>query len=107
MAYDIPVAVLLIDHQAAAALIGESSNYFDDDSNDRCDGVERLAKVTKAPINSFALEDGSVYHLGIYLDSDFCILIDAALASKAASTKNQYDHPLVQSAKLAVVSQFN
>lgn len=107
MAYTIPVAALVLDHGPAAAAINEPANYFDDDRNDRWDGVEALAKVTGAPITAFSSEDGSIFYIGIQIESDWCIEINFTLISKVGSLKAQYDHPLVQAAKLAVVSQFN
>lgn len=106
MAYDIPVAILLVDHAAAAALVNEPADFFDEDANDRWDAVERLAQVTGAPISSFALEDGSVFHLGLRIKDDFCIRIDSQLLSDAVALRKQYPHPLIQASELAVVSQF-
>ncbi len=107
MAYDIPVAILAVDHQAAAALIGEKPDFFDNERNDRYDGVTRLTQVTNAPVTYWATEDESVYYLGVYVDSDWRIDINAALAAKAAQVRNQHDHPLIKAARLAVVVQFN
>lgn len=106
MAYDIPVAALILDEALAASLINEDSNFFENESNDRHDGVERLAKITGAPISSFSSEDGSVYFIGLHLEEDWRIDINGSLITKAAAAKTQYPHPLVQSAKLAVVSTF-
>lgn len=107
MAYDIPVAALVFDHQAAAALIGEPSDYFDNERMDRYDGLERLMKLTGLPVENFSSEDQSIYYIGLAVFSDFRIDIDAALISKAAALKAKYPHPLVESSQLAVVSQFN
>lgn len=107
MAYTIPVAALVLDHQAAALAINEPSDYFDNDRNDREDGLEKLELLTGAPVQCFASEDYSVFYVGLYVDSDWCIEINSNLIASAAKIKSANSHPLIQSAKLAVVSQFN
>lgn len=106
MAYTIPVAALLFDEQAAAAAINEPANYFEDASNDRYDGIEALQQLTGAPVTQFSDEDGDVYYLGLQIEDDWRIDINPALLAKATALKAQYQHPLVQAAELAVVSQF-
>lgn len=108
MAYVIPVVALVLDHQAAAAAINEPADYFDNPNNDRWDGVHRLQQVVGPDVTYFADEDGDeIFFVGIEVDSDWCIPLDATLANKVKAIKQANQHPLVQSATLAVVSQFN
>ena len=107
MAYTIAVVALILDHQAAAAAINEPADYFDNDQNDRYDGVERLQQLTGADIEAFSYEDGDIYYVGIQIESEFYMPIDAALLNKALAVKQANSHPLVQSATLAVVGDFN
>ena len=107
MAYVIPVAALIVDEQAAASILSEPSNFFENPNNDRFAGLEDLTRITGAPIQSFTDESQDIYYIGLYIEDDWRIDIDATLLSKAAALKAQYPHALVQSAQLAVVSQFN
>lgn len=106
MAYQIPVAAWVFDHAAAAAVIGEPADYFDDYRNDRYDGLERLAQATGLPVDRFATEDESVYYIGIHVDEEWRIDLDQELVRKAAAVLRQHPHPLMESARLAVVSGF-
>lgn len=106
MAYVIPVAALVLDHAAAAAALNYPSNYFDNPSNDRWDGIEALRTLTGAPVESFSDEDQEIFYVGLRIKDDWRIDIDTTLLSEAAALKAKYLHPLVQSATLAVVSQF-
>lgn len=106
MAYVIPVAALILDHAAAAVAVNRPSDYFDNPRNDRWEGIEALEQLTGAPIENFSDEDQDIYYVGIQIESDWRIDINAALAAKAVALKAQYPHPLVQAAELAVVSQF-
>lgn len=111
MAYVIPVAALILDHQAAAAALNDPAkyppDYFDNPRHDRWEGLEELQKVTGAPVESFSDENQEIYYIGLQIESDWRIDINAALVAKSAALKKQYPHPLVQAATLAVVSQFN
>jgi hypothetical protein len=107
MAYTIPVVALLLDEKAAAAAINEPPDYFTNFRNyNRYDGVEKLQRLTGAPIQNFSDENQEFFYVGIQVTSDWRIDIDAALLKKAAALKQQYDHPLVQAAQLSVVSEF-
>lgn len=107
MAYTIPVAAFIIDEAAAAALIGESPDFFEDDSNDRWNGVERLSKIVGHEIDIFSSEDESVWYMGVEIHEDWRIDIDNTLMNKAAAIKAKFKHPLLlDNVKVAVVSQF-
>lgn len=106
MAYVIPVAAWVFDEKAAAAAINEPTDYFENPKYDRYLGIEALGKLTGAPVESFTDESEDIYYLGLRIEDDWRIEIGPAFLAKAVAIKNQYPHPLVQSATLAVVSQF-
>lgn len=106
MAYVIPVAALVLDHAAAAAALNLPADFFDNPRNDRYPEVERLATLTGAPVQEFCDESQDIYYLGIHLEEDWRIDIDSALIAKSMAAFKQYDHPLIQGARLAVVSTF-
>lgn len=107
MAYTIPVAALIVDERAAAATLNLPADHFENTGAHHIDSeVDALAQITGAPIETFSDENGDIFYIGLQIEEDWRIDIDAALASKAAALKAQYPHPLVQSAQLAVVSQF-
>lgn len=107
MAYTIPVVALILDHQAAATAIGEPPDFFDNENNDRWAGAEALEQLTGASISIFSSEDESIFYVGVRIEEEFYIPIDMALATKANAIRQANPHPLIQSATVAVVSQFN
>lgn len=106
MAYTIPVVALIIDPTSAANALGLDPGYFEDQDEYRREGVEDLAALTAAPVTAFSDEDGDCFYVGIELASDFYVEIDSTLLSRAVALKGKYPHPLIQAAKLAVVSRF-
>lgn len=106
MAYTIPVAALIFDETQAALALKRPSDFFQHSRNPRWDAVEDLVKLTGAPVESFTDEEGEIFYFGIRLTSDWRIDITPKLIGQAQALRKQYQHPLVQLASLAVVSEF-
>jgi len=109
MAYDIPVLAWIIDKNQAIALLNDPvkfpPGFFDSDRNDRQEGVDLLETLTGAPVQYFGSEDGSIFYLGVAVQEDFCIDL-AAFMAKASQVYQRHPHPLIQAARLCVVTQF-